>query len=100
MLLGYAGAMLVELPVAQVSLNELSRRVGLAKSHVLRYFESREAVLLELLDQASKQWLDELPAELDAAVRPGAPARERGDRLAAVVADSLARRHVLCDLIS
>ena len=30
------------MPVAELSLNELSRRVGLAKSNVLRYFESRE----------------------------------------------------------
>ncbi|MEU6392218.1 hypothetical protein [Streptomyces sp. NPDC046939] len=34
------------MPVAKVSLNGLSRRVGLAKSNVLRYFESREAILL------------------------------------------------------
>ena len=49
-ILDTAAAMLAEMPVAEVSLNELSRRVGLAKSNVLRYFESREAVLLELLD--------------------------------------------------
>jgi AcrR family transcriptional regulator len=35
--------MLTEMPVAQTTLDELSRRVGLAKSNVLRYFESREA---------------------------------------------------------
>jgi hypothetical protein len=45
---GLAAAMLREMPVAELSLNELSRRVGLAKSNVLRYFETREAVLLEL----------------------------------------------------
>jgi AcrR family transcriptional regulator len=33
-----AAAMLAEMPVADLSLNELSRRVGLAKSNVLRYF--------------------------------------------------------------
>jgi AcrR family transcriptional regulator len=49
-ILGAAAAMLAEMPVAEVTLNELSRRAGLAKSNVLRYFESREAVLLELLD--------------------------------------------------
>ena len=99
-ILDTAAAMLLEMPVAEVSLNELSRRVGLAKSNVLRYFESREAVLLELLDRASKQWLDELPGQLDAVIRPDASARERGDRLAAAVAGSLAHRHVLCDLVS
>src|SRR2546423_11038304 len=49
--------MVAEMPVAELSLNELSRRVGLAKSNVLRYFESREAVLLELLDNAWRDWL-------------------------------------------
>ena len=46
-ILDTAAAMLHEMPVADISLNELSRRVGLAKSNVLRYFDSREAVLLE-----------------------------------------------------
>ena len=56
-ILAAAAAMLAEMPVAEVSLNELSRRAGLAKSNVLRYFESREAVLLELLDAAWQDWL-------------------------------------------
>ena len=36
--------MLTEKGVAEISLRELSNRVGLAKSNVLRYFDSREAV--------------------------------------------------------
>src|SRR6266581_4373552 len=88
-ILGAAAAMLAEMPVAEVTLNELSRRAGLAKSNVLRYFESREAVLLEQLD-----------AELADAVVAGDPVPSRADRLAAAVADSLAARPMLCDLIS
>ncbi|WP_329048521.1 TetR/AcrR family transcriptional regulator [Amycolatopsis sp. NBC_01488] len=98
-ILDTALAMLDEMPVADVSLNELSRRVGLAKSNVLRYFESREAVLLELLDRALRGWLAEVADELAAGVDPNLPADERGARFAAVVAHSLARRTVLCDLI-
>ncbi|SFW79159.1 TetR/AcrR family transcriptional regulator [Amycolatopsis australiensis] len=98
-ILDTALAMLAEMPVAEVSLNELSRRVGLAKSNVLRYFESREAVLLELLDRALRDWLTELAGELAAGVDPGLPPAERGEVFAAVVARSLARRTVLCDLI-
>ena len=64
-ILDTAAAMLAEMPAAQLTLNELSRRVGLAKSNVLRYFESREAVLLELLDALSREWLDQLATELD-----------------------------------
>ncbi|MET8325965.1 TetR family transcriptional regulator [Streptomyces sp. NPDC005181] len=99
-ILDTAAAMLTEMPVAQVSLNELSRRVGLAKSNVLRYFESREAVLLELLDVASTEWLEQLATELTAAVDADAPPAERGDQVAATLATSLAARPVLCDLIS
>lgn len=96
-ILATAAAMLAEMPVAQVSLNELSRRVGLAKSNVLRYFESREAVLLELLGSESRAWL----AELDEILQVGeAGPRERGDRVAAIIATSLAGRPVLCDLVS
>ena len=70
-ILGAAAAMLAEMPVAEVTLNELSRRAGLAKSNVLRYFESREAVLLELLDSAWQDWLAQLDAELADAVVAG-----------------------------
>jgi AcrR family transcriptional regulator len=99
MILDTAAAMLADMPVAQVSLNELSRRVGLAKSNVLRYFESREAVLLELLDAMSREWLDQLDDTLVTAIDPAATPARRGDQLAAALATSLAQRPVLCDLV-
>lgn len=123
-----AATMLTEMPVAKLSLNELSRRVGLAKSNVLRYFESREAVLLDLLDVELREWLEHLDrtlagdghlertladdAHLDRTLAGDArldeshgehgdgALRERGDRLAATLAESLAQRPVLCDLTS
>src|SRR6202789_1869721 len=95
-----AAAMLNEMTVAQVSLNELSRRVGLAKSNVLRYFESREAVLLELLDAAFQGWLTQLAPELESAIDPNAASSDRGDQLAAALAASLESEPVLCDLFS
>ncbi|MEV4146048.1 TetR/AcrR family transcriptional regulator [Amycolatopsis sp. NPDC049691] len=98
-ILDTALAMLDEMPVADVSLNELSRRVGLAKSNVLRYFESREAVLLELLDRALRDWLAEVVDELAEGVDRELSVGERGERFSSVVAHSLARRTVLCDLI-
>ena len=99
-ILDTAAAMLAEMPVADITLNELSRRVGLAKSNVLRYFESREAVLLELLASAWEQWRADLAGELDRAVDPAAPVAARGDQVAAALAASLAVRPVLCDLLS
>ncbi|RMB87381.1 TetR family transcriptional regulator [Streptomyces shenzhenensis] len=89
--------MLAEMPVAKLSLNELSRRVGLAKPNVLRYFESREAVLLDLLETEINDWI----AELERLHPTGeGSARERGDLLADTLATSLAQRPVLCDLLS
>jgi AcrR family transcriptional regulator len=99
-ILDTTAAMLDEMPVSEVSLNELSRRAGLAKSNVLRYFESREAILLELLDRAGKQWLAELDEQLSAGIDPDGDARDRGDQFAAIMAGSLASRRVLCDLLS
>jgi AcrR family transcriptional regulator len=95
-----AAAMLTEMPVAEVTLNELSRRASLAKSNVLRYFESREAVLFELLDSAWQGWLVELDRELAGAVDPAAALTVRADQLAGAVASSLASQPMLCDLIS
>ncbi|KOG30069.1 TetR/AcrR family transcriptional regulator [Streptomyces resistomycificus] len=99
-ILDTAAAMLEEMPVSAVSLNELSRRVGLAKSNVLRYFESREAVLLELLDHNWRRWTAELPAQLDAAIASDATAQQRGQAFAAVLTRSVAQNRVLCDLLS
>lgn len=98
-ILDTAAAMLREMPVAEVSLNELSRRVGLAKSNVLRYFESREAVLLELLDDATREWIDALrPALADLTTGTAGGVRERCAAVAALLARTLAERPVLCDL--
>ncbi|GAA1589783.1 TetR/AcrR family transcriptional regulator [Actinoplanes couchii] len=96
-ILDTAAVMLAEMPVAKISLNELSRRIGLAKSNVLRYYESREAILLELLNTELEQWVTELEQTLEPVE---GTVRERGDRLAAVIAETLARRPVLCDLNS
>jgi AcrR family transcriptional regulator len=97
-ILDTAVAMLREMPVADLSLNELSRRVGLAKSNVLRYFESREAVLLELLDDFLGSWLAELAEDLDAGVDADAAPEVRARQLAEILSRSLADRPVLCDL--
>jgi AcrR family transcriptional regulator len=91
--------MLAERPVADISLRELSDRVGLAKSNVLRYFDSREAIFLEVLDVTWQSWLDDVDTALrDLAVAPGDYARETA--VARTVAASLADRRLLCELMS
>ncbi|MCF2533234.1 TetR/AcrR family transcriptional regulator [Yinghuangia soli] len=99
-ILDTASTMLTEMPVAELSLNELSRRVGLAKSNVLRYFESREAVLLDLLDAAVRDWLAQYEADLAAAVTADAPPARRARQIGTATAASLAARPVLCDLVA
>ena len=97
-ILATAAAMLTEMPVADLSLNELSRRVGLAKSNVLNYFDSREAVLLELSSSELSAWVQDLTAALSD--KPPETTDERADRLVATIVGTLAKRPVLCDLIS
>ncbi len=92
-----ASAMLTEMPDAQISLNELARRVGLAKSNVLRYFETREAVLIHLLNKELDSWVDQLS---EAHLTATGSAFERADAVASWLSTSLAARPVLCDLIS
>ncbi|MGK5637936.1 TetR family transcriptional regulator [Streptomyces sp. URMC 126] len=96
-ILDTAAVMLTEMPVAKLSLNELSRRVGLAKANVLRYFESREAVLLDLLDTEIQDWITELE---QTRTDGQGTTRERGDGLADLLATSMTQRPVLCDLLS
>jgi AcrR family transcriptional regulator len=97
-ILDMASAMLDEMPVAAVTLNELSRRVGLAKPNVLRYFESREAVLLELLDLFLREWLTELAGELTAGVDENRPMAKRAAAVVEILSRSLSGRPVLCEL--
>lgn len=81
--------MLRETSVGEITLNELSRRVGLAKSNVLRYFPSREAILLQLLDRETRAWLDDVERDL---------ASGAGTSLAGAIAAAAAARPVFCDL--
>ncbi|ROO85234.1 TetR family transcriptional regulator [Actinocorallia herbida] len=87
-----AAQLLAELPVGDISLRELSRRVGLSKTNVVRYFETREAVFFALLNQSLEQWIADLPADLPPA--PAAP-----EAVADALARSLARRTLLCELL-
>jgi AcrR family transcriptional regulator len=100
-----ARGMLDQMPLAEISLRELSRRVGLAKSNVVRYFPSREAVFLAVLAEDWDSWLDQLRDQLAAApppgtVRPGPVPHERHQELAAAIAGTLAGQRRMCELIS
>ncbi|GAB3405780.1 TetR/AcrR family transcriptional regulator [Flindersiella endophytica] len=95
-----ARVLLSERPAAEISLRELSDRVGLAKSNVLRYFDSREAIFLELLAADWTDWLNELEAALSGS--PADPARPyaRETWVAETIAGTVLARPLLCDLAS
>jgi AcrR family transcriptional regulator len=91
-ILAAAAGLLADTRVADLSLNELARHVGLAKSNVLRYFESREAVLLELYGREFTAWLDALEGRL------AVTTARTSESLAAAVADTVADRPVFAEL--
>ena len=93
-----AREMLAEKNLAEISLRELSNRIGLAKSNVLRYFDSREAIFLEVLDEEFQAWLTDLGTRLG---RPRARKSNYANeiRVAGAVADSLVDRQLLCELL-
>jgi AcrR family transcriptional regulator len=98
-ILDAAVAMLRERPISDISLRELSERIGLAKSNVLRYFDSREAIFLEVLDQVWGDWLDALEAEFDTLTAP-ADGYRREVEVAATLAAALIRDPLLCELLA
>jgi AcrR family transcriptional regulator len=109
-ILEVAASMLATSRVAEFSLNELARRVCLAKSNVLRYFDSREAVLRELLGLEYDAWINAIESDL-AALPPrgnGSDCRQmdassqddRIDTVARIVARTAAARPLMCELLS
>lgn len=84
--------------VDEVTLRDISEGVGLAKSNVLRYFDSREAIFLELLDEECRQWLAELDTALGAP-DPRKPAYASEIRVAETIAETVAGRRLMCELL-
>jgi AcrR family transcriptional regulator len=87
--------------VRNVSLADIADRVGIHKSALLRYFETREQIFLELTAQAWLDWGEAVHAGLDG-VSPragGGASGDAADVVADVIAASFADRPLLCDLI-
>ena len=79
--------------IRQVTLTEIAHAVGMHKSAMLRYFETREQIFLELTAQSWLGWAEALHAGLDG----GSPGS--AGLVADVAARSFADRPLLCDLI-
>jgi AcrR family transcriptional regulator len=98
-ILGAARELALRDGVRAVSLADIAARVGIHKSALLRYFETREQIFLELTARAWREWTAALHAELDDAA-PGSPASASADLVADVFARSFSDRPLLCDLIA
>ena len=96
-LLATAREMLRQNPAAlDLGINELAREAQMTKSNVYRYFESSEAVLMDLLVEEYAEW----HAELGAALARGGKAGASVEHIARVFASTISARPLLCRLTS
>src|ERR1700754_3418194 len=71
-ILGAARELALRDGVRAVSLPDIAARIGIHKSALLRYFETREQIFLELTAQAWRDWVQAVRTELDQAERGSA----------------------------
>jgi AcrR family transcriptional regulator len=93
-ILDAAAALGAELGIRQVTLTDIADVVGMHKSALLRYFETREQIFLRLTAAAWREWSPVLRAEL-AALAQASPAA-----VADVFAVTLTARPMFCDLLA
>ena len=90
--------------VREVTASAIADEVGMHKSAMLRYFETREDIFLQLAASAWAEWLMAARAELEGlAARPAAGRHEpdlRAHEIAAVLTRSLVARPLFCDLLA
>ncbi|MEO5735900.1 MAG: TetR family transcriptional regulator [Variovorax sp.] len=96
-LLDTAKSLLLEIPdVHDLGINELARRAEMTKSNVYRYFESSEAVLLDVLVEEFILWR----VDLRKALSRGSKRSGTIEHIARAFSASLTARPLLCRLIS
>lgn len=90
--------------VREVTASAIADEVGMHKSAMLRYFETREDIFLRLAADEWSRWSAAVRADLaDLAARPGGGRHDAGPagyEAAAVLAHSLVARPLFCDLLA
>jgi AcrR family transcriptional regulator len=101
-ILAAARALGAERGIRQITLTEIAEAVGMHKSALLRYFETREEIFLRLTADGWREWsaalrasLEELAAPVPVPVPVPLPAA-----VAEVFARTLAARGLFCDLLA
>lgn len=90
-----ATRMLRRRPYAEITMAEVARKCGLAKGTLYLYFHSKEALFLAALEEELAQWFLDLTAQLVTLD----PSRDEVERMAAMIASTLAARSSLGDLL-
>jgi AcrR family transcriptional regulator len=80
--------------IRRVTLTDIADAIGMHKSALLRYFETREEIFLRLSAEGWREWSAAVRAELEVLASPSAA------EVAAVLAGTLARRGMFCDLLA
>ncbi|WP_030902785.1 TetR family transcriptional regulator [Streptomyces sp. NRRL F-5126] len=80
--------------IREVTLTDIAAEVGMHKSALLRYFETREQIFLDLTAEGWREWSAALRADLGQREQ-AAPAE-----VAAAFAATLAARPLFCDLLA
>src|SRR6201998_4743131 len=93
-ILDAARALGAERGIRQITLTDIGEAVGMHKSAMLRYFETREEIFLRLTADGWREWSTALRAELEEFAAPGPTA------VAEVFAGTLAARGLFCDLLA
>jgi AcrR family transcriptional regulator len=97
-ILAAARALGAERGIRQITLTEIAEAVGMHKSALLRYFETREEIFLRLTADGWREWSAALRASLEELAAPvplPLPAA-----VAEVFARTLAARGLFCDLLA
>ncbi|MDR7310382.1 AcrR family transcriptional regulator [Nocardioides luteus] len=80
--------------IRRVTLTDIAAEIGMHKSALLRYFETREQIFLRLTAEGWQEWSASLRADLDGLDSPTPAA------VAELFARSLAARGMFCDLLA
>src|SRR5271154_3905368 len=93
-ILAAARALAAERGIREITLTDISEAVGMHKSALLRYFETREEIFLRLTAEGWREWSAGLRTELEELTAPEPTA------VAGVFASALAARGLFCDLLA
>ncbi|EXG79831.1 TetR/AcrR family transcriptional regulator [Cryptosporangium arvum] len=86
----------LERGIRQITLTDIANAVGMHKSALLRYFETREQIYLLLTAEGWREWGPDLLTRL----APWTPGGASPERIAEEIAESLVSRPMFCDLLA